>query len=212
VRVFDANKLAFQPPPIRKLLITKDNHLWHALCTVYSKQRRGEDIVAEDNVDEDNVDEAAKAGGKKKIVIIGVVALLALGGGAAVILSGGGETPEGEGEVAEVVPVAESFYVSLDPAFVVNFQDKSNKTKFLKAELNVVTLDDEVPDAIVKHMPAIRNNLVMLFSRQIYEDLLPNDGKEALRAEALSEVQAVMEKQIGKPGIEDLFFTSFVIQ
>ncbi|MFT4583485.1 MAG: flagellar FliL protein [Gammaproteobacteria bacterium] len=158
---------------------------------------------------EENTGEEEKTGRKKKVIIIGVVVLLALGGGAAAFLGGGSEMAEGEGEMA---PIAESFYVPLDPAFVVNFQDKSNKTKFLKAELNVVTVDDEIPEAIAKHMPAIRNNLILLFSRQIYEDLLPHEGKEVLRAEALSQVQAVMEKQTGKPGIDDLFFTSFVIQ
>ncbi|MFT4564442.1 MAG: flagellar FliL protein [Gammaproteobacteria bacterium] len=187
-------------------MICKHNDNWHALCTNYFRQYTGDVIVAEENTNEE-----VQSGGKSKFIIIGVVALLAIGGGAAFFLSGG-EPTEGEAEVAEAEPIAESFYVALEPAFVVNFQDKSNKTKFLKAELNVVTIDDEVPDAIAKHMPAIRNNLILLFSRQIYEDLLPHDGKEALRAEALSQVQAVIEKQTGKPGVDDLFFTSFVMQ
>jgi flagellar FliL protein len=154
-----------------------------------------------------------EGGGKRKIVIIAIVALLVLGGGAAAFLLTGGE-PEAaaDGTAVDAKPTAEPIYIPLDPAFVVNFQDKNDKTKFLKAELNVMTFDDDVSAAITKHMPAIRNNLVLLFSRQLYEDLLPHDGKEALRAEALSQVQAVLQQHTGKPGIEDLFFTSFVMQ
>jgi flagellar FliL protein len=107
---------------------------------------------------------------------------------------------------------ADPIYIQLDPAFVVNFQDKNNHTKFLKAELNVVTFDESVGEAITQHMPAIRNNLILLFSRQLYEDLIPHEGKEVLRAQALAQVQTVIEKQLGKGNVDDLFFTSFVMQ
>jgi len=159
-------------------------------------------------------EENAEAAGnnKRKIVIIALVALLALGGGGAAFMLNGGDSEAATADAVDGATRGDPVYIALDPAFVVNFQDKSQHTKFLKAELNVVTYEDGVPEAVAKHMPAIRNDLVMLFSRQIYEDLLAQEGKEALRAEALAEVQAVIEKQTGKPGVEDLFFTSFVMQ
>tara|TARA_R110002096_G_scaffold5085_31_gene23778 strand:+ start:2410 stop:2904 length:495 start_codon:yes stop_codon:yes gene_type:complete len=149
---------------------------------------------------------------KKLIIIIAVVVLLALGGGGAAFMLSGGDDAAVAGEEAAPAAAADPIYIPLDPAFVVNFQDKNQKTKFLKAELNVVTYNEDVPEAVMKHMPAIRNNLILLFSRQLYEDLLPHEGKEVLRAEALAEVQSVIEKQVTGSGIEDLFFTSFVMQ
>jgi flagellar basal body-associated protein FliL len=56
---------------------------------------------------------------------------------------------------------------------------------------------------------------VLLLSRQVYEDLLSNEGKEKLRAEALAEVRAVLDKRAGKKsgkGVEDLYFSSLVMQ
>lgn len=149
---------------------------------------------------------------KKLIIIIAVVVLLALGGGGAAFMLSGGDDAAVPGEEAAPAVAADPIYIPLDPAFVVNFQDKNQKTKFLKAELNVVTYNEDVPEAVMKHMPVIRNNLILLFSRQLYEDLLPHEGKEVLRAEALAEVQSVIEKQVTGSGIEDLFFTSFVMQ
>lgn len=154
----------------------------------------------------------ATGGSNKKLIIIAAVVVLALGGGGAAFMMGGSEEAAVAGEAEAPAVAAEPIYIPLDPAFVVNFQDKNQKTKFLKAELNVVTYNEDVPEAVMKHMPAIRNNLILLFSRQLYEDLLPHEGKEVLRAEALAQVQAVVEKQVSGSGIEDLFFTSFVMQ
>jgi flagellar protein FliL len=166
---------------------------------------------------DDNQDQPDASGGKKKLVIIALVALLVLGGGAAAMMLLGGDeaavagaAADGEADAADAK--GDPIYIPLDPAFVVNFQDKNSHTKFLKAELNVVTFDEDVEEAVTKHMPVIRNNLILLFSRQLYEDLIPHEGKETLRAEALAQVQTVIEKQMGRPGVEDLFFTSFVMQ
>ena len=69
-----------------------------------------------------------------------------------------------------------------------------------------------VQEAITKHMPMIRNALVLLFSRQVYEELLPHEGKESLRAKALEEVKLVLDREYGSSEVEDILFTSFVMQ
>lgn len=163
--------------------------------------------MADDNKD------AAAAGGKKKIIIIGALAVLLLVGGGvgAMLMMGGDDEAAAEAAAAEEEKPAESVYIDLKPEFVINFRDRNNRTKFLKAEMAVSTRDTDVEEAVTRHMPAIRNNLVLLLSRQIYEDLIPNEGKEALRQQALAEVQSVLEAEIGKPGVEDLYFSNFVM-
>ena len=153
---------------------------------------------------------AAPAGGNKKlIVIVAAVVLLAAIGGAAIMFLGG-DKHGAEAAKAAAVP-HESVYIDIKPEFVINFRDQAGHSKYLKCELSVVTKEPEIEKAVEKHMPAIRNSLVLLLSRQIYEDLLPNDGKEKLRAEALAAVQGVLQAQVGKPGIEDLYFSNFVM-
>ena len=119
---------------------------------------------------------------------------------------------EGEGKEGEEKPSA---YVSLAPPFIVNFLDDKKRTKFLKAEISLMAKSPKVQAAIKENLPAVRNALVMLFSRQVFEQLMTPDGKEKLRADALAEVQAVMTKvtgaKVGK-GIGDLFFSSLVMQ
>lgn len=124
----------------------------------------------------------------------------------------GEEVAEEEGEGGKH---AAPLYVPLDPAFVVNFQDKKHRTKFLKAEISVVAKSPKIQEAITAHMPAVRNSVVMLLSRQIYEDLMTTEGKEKLRVDALAEVQTIMQKQAGKKvgkGVKDLYFSTLVMQ
>jgi flagellar FliL protein len=122
------------------------------------------------------------------------------------------DVEEGEAEDEEEGAHKQAFYSSLAPAFVVNFQGKDSKSRFLKVELDVVAREEESLEAIKTHMPKLRNNLVLLFSRQIYEDIISHEGKERLRAEALTEIQKVLKKETGKKAVEDVFFTSFVMQ
>lgn len=104
-----------------------------------------------------------------------------------------------------------ALYISLDPPFVVNFADSGN-ARFLQITVEVMTRDPKVEEHVKRHMPAIRNNLVMLFSSQTTESVSSLEGKEALREETLSSIQEILETETGEPGIEAVYFTSFVMQ
>ena len=127
---------------------------------------------------------------------------------------GGGKEAEAgrEGAEGEKKP---SPYVQLEPAFVVNFTDEKKRTKFLKAEISLLAKAPKTQAAIREHAPAVRNTLVMLLSRQVYEQLVTAEGKEKLRTDALAEVQATLAKVAGKKvskGVTDLYFSSLVMQ
>jgi len=119
---------------------------------------------------------------------------------------------KGEGEGKEG---PKSAYVELTPPFVVNFQDDKKRARFLKAEISIMAKAPAVQDAIKQNLPAVRNSLVMLLSRQVYEQLMTPEGKEKLRTDALEEVKAVLTKVAGAKkakGVKDLFFSSLVMQ
>jgi flagellar FliL protein len=67
-------------------------------------------------------------------------------------------------------------------------------------------------EEVKKHMPAIRNNLLLLLSGQTFDSIGNRDGRESVRAGALSEIQKIMQAQTGKPAIEAVYFTSYVMQ
>lgn len=165
------------------------------------------------DLDQEDLEQTVKKSGRKrKIIIVAVVALLLIGGatgGAFYYLNR--QKPAEKGQQAKAVP-KDSYYLALDPAFVVNFQSDGSRARFLQITLDAVTHQQQMLDEIKKHMPVIRNNLVMLFSSQKYKDLITSAGKERLRAEALRAIQKVMKQQTGKTVVDNVYFTSFVMQ
>ncbi|MDJ0927117.1 MAG: flagellar basal body-associated FliL family protein [Gammaproteobacteria bacterium] len=101
-------------------------------------------------------------------------------------------------------------YLALDPALVVSFEDQ-NAIRFLQVTVEVMAREEAAIEAVTTHTPVIRNNLLMLMGGKTLTDLTSRDGKEQLRQDALTEVQAILSK-FGDATIEDLYFTSFVVQ
>lgn len=116
---------------------------------------------------------------------------------------GAEEHKEGEHKAA--------FYYSFDPPLIVNFDD-SQAVRFMQLQIDVLTRDEHAVDQIKLHSPAIRNNLLMLMNGRTYQSLTTREGKEALRQECLKEVQRILKKETGAPIVEDLYFSSFVVQ
>lgn len=174
-------------------------------------------MAEQDIVDEDGAEEQQKPGlNKKRLIIFGALGLLVIA------LSVGGTLlaikllyPQEE----EILPVAEApepppqpaIYYPLKPPIVVNFSVKGRQ-RFLQAELTLMTRENDVISAIELHQPMIRNALLLLMGGQAYAEIQSAEGKELLRQQCLQEIQRLLKEEIGKPGIEQVFFTNFVMQ
>jgi flagellar FliL protein len=126
-----------------------------------------------------------------------------------------------DGKITAIVPVTAagghgeeaakaSFFLPIDPPLVVNFEDGS-AVRFLQISMEVMAKDQKGIDSVQKNIPLVRNNLLLLMSNRDYQSLMSREGKEKLRQEALTEIRGVQKKQ-GGDDIEDLLFTSFVVQ
>jgi flagellar FliL protein len=84
--------------------------------------------------------------------------------------------------------------------------------RYLQIGLTTMTRDQRIVDAINQNMPQIRNDLILLLSNQKMEVLATTIGKEKLRAQALAQIQGILAREVGIPGIEAVYFTTFVLQ
>jgi len=116
----------------------------------------------------------------------------------------GGSGEHGEGGAPSAI------YYAIDPPLVVNFED-SSAVRFLQITVELMARDQKAIDGVTKNVPLIRNNLLLLISNRDYKTLMTREGKEKLRTEALAEVQNIVKKE-GTPPVDDLLFTSFVVQ
>jgi flagellar FliL protein len=189
--------------------------------------------------DELELDTAKPSGGGKAklIVIIAVVMLLTTSAviGALYFMGGfggGGDKDKAdkqeakEAEHKELV-VKPAFYLDLQPAFVVNFEDQTHAA-YLQVEMQIMARDKEIFDTVTKHMPVIRNNILLILSAQKYEVVKTRKGKEDLQTTLLEAIQKVIreanpghgadkdKKEQGKEAaphnIEQVYFTSFIMQ
>jgi flagellar protein FliL len=174
-----------------------------------------------------NEEEAPKKGGNtmKIVIIVNVVVLLLalIGGGAWFFLSGddeaGGDSQDTEvlageegGEGGEDAPrTGTPIYVPLHPAFVVNFENQE-KVSFLQVDIQIMTFDRKVEQAIKTHMPIVRNELLLLLGGKQYHEINTREGKRNLSQEAIREMQRVLQEAGAPSEIEALYFTSFVMQ
>jgi flagellar FliL protein len=112
-------------------------------------------------------------------------------------------------------PKGPPLYLALDPPLVVSLEDKGT-IRFLQVTVELLSRDEHVITNLKTHMPVIRNNLLMLLGGQSIPALTSRDDKEKLRQEALAEVRKILKNNPGKekdPGtVEDVYFTSFVVQ
>jgi len=153
--------------------------------------------------------EESKGGGKKLLLILLVLLVVAGGAGAAwFFVFSGEEVTEDE---AQRRPQATMQYLDLSPSFIVNFPHQGRQ-RFLQAELTVMSRDATALEAVQRHMPVIRHNLINLFNAQLLLVFEDPAGIEQLRQLATQEVQQVLRNEIGRDGIEEVLFTAFVMQ
>ncbi|MGI9293554.1 MAG: flagellar basal body-associated FliL family protein [Pseudomonadales bacterium] len=169
--------------------------------------------MAKDKKDAATAEEDSENKKSKLPLIIGLVVLLLGGGSAGAYFMGVFDSAEvAEEGTAEAEPVkAVAMYANLKPDFILNFK-VNGRGHFLKVAISLLTREQDVVDAVEQHMPLLRNELVMLFSAEEFDTLKTAEGKESLRGRALTAIQAIMEKEIGKAGVEQVLFTDFVLQ
>ncbi len=144
-------------------------------------------------------------------LLLGLIAqpLLAAGGGS--------KMPEGVN------------YISLGAPLIVNYGGPGGKPRYIKAELAIRTENASDSQAVMHHLPLIRDRLIGILSSQTEDSLGSVEGRETLRQEALADInRAVHAMEYGSPmehgqstghpaapgnkPASDLLFNNFVVQ
>lgn len=104
-------------------------------------------------------------------------------------------------------------YLPLEPAFVVTFREgDGDALRYLQVGVTLMSHDPAAISVAKDADPVVRDNLVALFSSQKFDVVSEAAGRQKLQADALVAVRKIVAKRLGRPGIEALYFTSFVIQ
>ena len=163
----------------------------------------------------DSVAEVEKSGDKSKlimvIVILALLLLLAVGAVAYLLLVGGGQSAAALSEQAQEAQAAtrEPIYVDVSKV-LVNLQH-GGRTRYVQADIELMSYSPKVIEQARRDMPAIRDRLLFLLNAQDFAALKTVQGKEALRADALQAVNAVLGLE-PPDAVEALYFENFILQ
>ncbi|MDB5701137.1 MAG: hypothetical protein JWL66_1336 [Sphingomonadales bacterium] len=152
-------------------------------------------------------------GQKKKRGKLG--ALLAYGGGG-LLLAGAGAAGGfyASGSLVgalktDAKPVAITYFAFQQP-FTSNLRDSGS---FAQLSLSVATTDNpRAAEAVKTNEAALRSVVLMTVADQDAGALGTTAGKQQLQVKLRNVMDAVLKAKDGRPGIDSVYFTSFVIQ
>jgi len=180
--------------------------------------------MAEDIDDNDAEQAEEQTGGKKKkLILFGIIGIVLIVTVVLVLWLFGGSS-ENESMVApndtssSAAPsssprpeIGNALYVGMPRAFVFIVPgDSRERTVQIKAQLMV--RGEESEELAKKHIPLIEGRLHEVFSSTTADRLKTAEGKGQLRELALKEVRSSLEEVTGKPVVEQVLFTSLVMQ
>jgi len=101
-------------------------------------------------------------------------------------------------------------YFQLQTPFTSNMSDTD---AFAQISIAVSTYYDiRVVDAIKAHEMAIRSQVLMMLAEQPVEALSTPEGKRALQAKIKTVINDILKQKTGYGGVDNVYFTNFVIQ
>ncbi|EMC9922106.1 flagellar basal body-associated protein FliL [Vibrio parahaemolyticus] len=158
--------------------------------------------------------DAPKGKSKLLIIIIAVVVLLGGGGAAAFFLMGSDDSAqaaEAESQQTQAATANPIAYVNLPQPFIFNVTgDRRDRLVQIKAQLMVRGSENE--QLARYHSPLVESSLLSTFASATVEQLRSPTGRVELRDRASEDIKAALNAAVGKPVIEKVLFTDFVIQ
>lgn len=103
-------------------------------------------------------------------------------------------------------------YVKIHPDLVVNLQSDDGQDRLLLVTLRAQVNTAAQRDALVRHMPAVRHELLMFMSEQPYLHLRSGEGRSWLQNEALRVIREALQEQTGQPQVKAVVFAEYVLE
>jgi len=164
--------------------------------------------------------EAPSGGGSKKLIIIILALVLVLGvaGGGAAWFFLHGKADAEEHDDAPVKkkkakkPVGPPEYVPVEP-FTVNLQPgEAGTDQYLQIAFTLEVGGLEEKENVKNNMAKVRSRMLLLLSSKRAADINTPEGKVQLAKEIIAQLREPFEDRGSPQDIEDVLFTSFIIQ
>lgn len=103
-------------------------------------------------------------------------------------------------------------YVSLGEPLVLNLTTEGTRLSFVQLKADVLIKDEGDTDLVKLHIPALRHQLILMLSEQNAADMKTVAKREQLRQKISEKMRSVFKELTGKDDIEEVLFSSFLVQ
>lgn len=101
-------------------------------------------------------------------------------------------------------------YYPIEDPFTSNLKNSNN---FAQLSISIATYYDErVLENIREHETAIRSSVLMTLAEQEVDTLSTHQGKQVLQQLLTDIINKVLDEKAGFGGVDNVYFTSFVVQ
>ncbi|KJG14865.1 flagellar basal body-associated protein FliL [Photobacterium iliopiscarium] len=152
--------------------------------------------------------------GKRKKIVISVVILLVIaviGGGVWFLSLASTEVKAAEVSSTQTPLKMSAYYIVLPEPFIFNVSGKE-RDRVVQIKVQLMVRGEQNEALANKHVPLVESVLLQTFAAATVEQLRQPQGREQLRQQALTTVQATMNKMTNMPVVERVLFTGFVMQ
>lgn len=151
-------------------------------------------------------------------IVLGAILLVAATAAATIMLypTDTAKAPEADAEAGDAAADA-SDKAKGEPQYLdveippVNLGPDDPK-RFIQLKFQLMTHDKKLKSAVKKHMPAVRNELILLLSDKSSKALATREGKQALRESMRKRIESVMADKSVKGSISKIYLTRMVMQ
>jgi flagellar FliL protein len=104
-------------------------------------------------------------------------------------------------------------YFSIEEPFTINFLNQSQqKVRYLQIRVALKSDDPAIIQSAELNLPMIQDALRILFTDQSYETVSTVAGREQLQQQATDKVRTILADETGNDGLEEVYFTRFILQ
>lgn len=104
-------------------------------------------------------------------------------------------------------------YFQIEEPFTINFMNQSQqKMHYLQIRVALKSDDPLIIQSAELNLPMIQDALRILFTDQNYETVSTVAGRQRLQQQALETVRQILAEETGSNGLEQVYFTRFLLQ
>lgn len=104
-------------------------------------------------------------------------------------------------------------YFEIEEPFTINFLNQSReKIRYLQIRVALKSDDPTIINDAEMNLPMIQDALRLLFTDQDYQTIRSVAGREQLQQQALEKIRGILAEETGSDGLEQVYFTRFILQ